>query len=445
MGPATGRAAAVAAALVLLAVAGPWIAHGYVPMARHSLLPPFEDFKEHSGARDIPYWDYGGAVLAKKNFLRLTPDKQSKRGYLFNKEPLDKKEFGVQMKFRISGGGKHLYGDGISVWLTQQGKNPKFKEGMILGHTDTFTGIGILFDTFRNVEHGHVHKDISLLIGTGEPISLDTERPGCEAHYRYFEGREDFDVENESVARIWLERGVLTLEVDPLGQDEFEPCFKVDLSDELPEDWQKGAHLGLSASTGALADNHDLLAFMVAEPKNFAHILRLEAESEEAPSVVIDVHSKIRSDEVAEHVNDLSFEVSDLDKSLQKLQHEFEHSIEKLKGGLEDMMGALKDEENTSQDRIAALEKQRADTLEKKMDARLGKLEDSFHDVLERRLSKLEEKLGLKITQVASESGGTPGGSWSWWLFFAVLVGVVAYMAYLAKSVRKLHSRDKLI
>ena len=96
------------------------------------------------------------------------------------------------MKFRISGQGKKLYGDGIALWVTQQ---RRFNSGMVFGSTDVFTGFGILLDTFRNTESGHVHKDISLVISNGQnAVDMDSDRPGCDSDYRFFEGRDDFSV-----------------------------------------------------------------------------------------------------------------------------------------------------------------------------------------------------------------------------------------------------------
>lgn len=263
-------------------------------MTQHSLIPPFDKFKEYSGERDLKDWTYGGAVIAKQNFLRLTPDKQSKRGWLFNTVALEEENFAMQMKFRISGSGRHLYGDGLALWVTQQTKRPRFEEGMLLGHTDTFTGFGILFDTFRNVETGHIHKDISLLVSSGdEPAALDKDRPGCESHYRYYEGADSFDVDKESVVRIWVENGEISLEIDKYGQGDFKKCFSEKISDQLPEDWQERLHIGISASTGALADNHDVLELKVANPSRFKHMIEADEEEKDAPIVQIDIHDDI--------------------------------------------------------------------------------------------------------------------------------------------------------
>lgn len=252
------------------------------------------------------------------------------RGNVFNTERFDLKEFGLQLKFRISGSGKHLYGDGLGLWLTKKDGNPRFEEGPVLGHTDMFTGIGILLDTFRNVESGHVHKDVSLIVSAGtEPVIFDKERPGCDAHYRYFEGREDFDVDNASMIRMWLEKNRVSLEIDRYAKGDWKKCVEVDLAEyKLPANWQDSYHWSISASTGALADNHDVLEFKTASPDKFAHLLKAAEDEGAQPSVQIEVHPKLRADEVGEHVNDLAYEVSDIDKSLRKLSHKMEHDLE---------------------------------------------------------------------------------------------------------------------
>mmetsp|Transcript_19896 Transcript_19896/g.32731 ORF Transcript_19896/g.32731 Transcript_19896/m.32731 type:complete len:435 (+) Transcript_19896:145-1449(+) len=424
------------AALVATAV------DAYVPLSRHSLVPPFDAFTEHTGARHIEHWDYGGAVIAKENFIRLTPDKQSKEGYLQNTEPISQREWGIQFKFRISGAAKNLYGDGLGLWFTKKdSSHPRFEVGRVLGHTDQFVGFGILFDTFRNIEAGHVHKDISIIGSNGEePVSLDSDREGCESHYRFHEGKESFSVTDESRARIWLESGTISLEVDKYGKDKWERCFTKNLADyNLPADWMDSYFMALSATTGALSDNHDVLELKMAEPDKFHHIIRMDEEEKDAPSVQIDIHNKLKAEEVGEHVNDLAFEVSDIDKAVKKLQHKVEHDIEKVKMGLEKMLTKLEERENGSEKRIDELEEARQSTLESKLMERVQELEKVMESKLDVKLSHVAEGAHSRITSLEASNGG-----W-WWIFFLVGILVLGYMAYTARSLNKLHRRDKLI
>jgi len=52
----------------------------------------------------------------------LTPDRQSKKGALWSKKALGVSEFSAIVKFRISGQGKNFFGDGIGLWMVQQGR-----------------------------------------------------------------------------------------------------------------------------------------------------------------------------------------------------------------------------------------------------------------------------------------------------------------------------------
>ena len=33
---------------------------------------------------DIPFWEFGGSTVVTSSYVRLTPDRQSKRGVLWN-------------------------------------------------------------------------------------------------------------------------------------------------------------------------------------------------------------------------------------------------------------------------------------------------------------------------------------------------------------------------
>lgn len=134
-------------------------------ISSHSFQPPFEEI-DTSGQRMVQHgWRVSGATVVNNNFARLTPDLQSKKGAIWSREPLDVPSFSAVLKFRISGKGKDLFGDGMAVWLVQQGY---YIEGDLHGFQDDFIGVGILFDTFKNTEHPEAHRDVTILINDGE-------------------------------------------------------------------------------------------------------------------------------------------------------------------------------------------------------------------------------------------------------------------------------------
>ena len=44
---------------------------------------------------------------------------------------------------------------GLAIWLVS---NPDHIEGPVFGREDHWTGVGVFFDTFQNLDHSHHHK-----------------------------------------------------------------------------------------------------------------------------------------------------------------------------------------------------------------------------------------------------------------------------------------------
>jgi hypothetical protein len=131
----------------------------------HTFEPPFKDV-DTSGLRMVSHnWRSSGSTMVNSNFARLTPDQQSKKGSLWSRDTLDVPSFSAVLKFRISGKGKDLFGDGMALWLVQQGY---YMEGNLHGFQEDFVGVGIIFDTFKNTEHLHAHRDVTVLVNNGE-------------------------------------------------------------------------------------------------------------------------------------------------------------------------------------------------------------------------------------------------------------------------------------
>ena len=76
----------------------------------HSFEPPFSDI-DYSGEKMVSnLWRTGGSTRVTNNFVRLTPDQQSKRGALWSRRMLGVPSFSGVLKFRISGKGKNFIG-----------------------------------------------------------------------------------------------------------------------------------------------------------------------------------------------------------------------------------------------------------------------------------------------------------------------------------------------
>jgi len=112
-----------------------------------------------------------------------------------------------------------------------------------------FTGIGIIVDTFKNVEHGSKHRDVTVVFNDGtKTINLDDDEKnnevlGCNiGKMRYHEERDDFSVFNTSRLRIMLGENSVLVEVDPESNNKWQTCVNInDAASKLPTDWLKKA------------------------------------------------------------------------------------------------------------------------------------------------------------------------------------------------------------
>ncbi len=120
--------------------------------------------------------------------------------------------------------GKKLFGDGIGLWYTAHDKH---KDGPLHGFTDTFKGFGIVLDTYVNTEPGHTHKDVQVVVSDGSaPKALDSSPIGCDADFRYWEGRDDFSVTRHSALRVRYSHAAVTAWIDPRADGNWKLCFE---------------------------------------------------------------------------------------------------------------------------------------------------------------------------------------------------------------------------
>jgi len=233
---------------------------------QHSLVHPFLDGIE------IPNWEYGGATLVTDDYIRLTPDRQSRQGMLWNKvtfEPSAKEkypDFEAIIQFKVHGQGVKFFGDGFAYWYTKDRMQP----GPVFGNQDQFAGMGIFFDTYSNTNQGR-QQYISVMLGDGTQ-HYDHDKDGGEAKIAGCSQRfRSVRPEDPNVfVRIVYEKQILRLYLDTNGEG-FEECFVVRRV-FLP----RGYYFGLTAATGDLADNHDIFSLKVAEPSPMSGQDRLE-------------------------------------------------------------------------------------------------------------------------------------------------------------------------
>lgn len=204
----------------------------------------------------IPNWDFAGTTIVTSSFVRLTTDEQSRRGSLWNSVPIYFRNWEVHVEFRVSGKGKDLFGDGMAFWYV---KRP-LTTGSVFGNEELFSGLGIFMDTYANQNgaHSHGHPYISAMVNNGS-LGYDHDRDGthselagCESKFR--------GVDHDTYLSVRYEGDVLTVSTDISGKNEWAQCFKVS-GVQLPT----GYYMGVSAATGDLSDNHDVISIKTYE------------------------------------------------------------------------------------------------------------------------------------------------------------------------------------
>lgn len=186
--------------------------------------------------------------------VRITPSLKSKKGAIWSKNPVNFPWWEVELVFRATGTGR-LGADGLAFWYT----NKRQGEGPVFGSEDKWTGLAIFFDSFDN-DNKHNNPYIMAMVNDGTKLydhvtdGLEQQLAGCQRDFR----NKAFPVR----AKIEYFKNVLTVMFhsgNTNSDEDYEMCFRVE-NVFLPQN----GHFGLSAATGALADDHDALKFLVS-------------------------------------------------------------------------------------------------------------------------------------------------------------------------------------
>lgn len=231
-------------------VAAEWNTKDYMKR-EHSLIKPYQ-----GTGMTMPYWDFMGSTMVTTNYVRLTPDLQSKQGALWNSIPCHVRNWELQVQFKIHGKGKDLFGDGFAIWYAKE----RMRSGPVFGNNDFFQGLSVILDTYSNHNgaHNHQHPYISAMVNNGslhydhDRDGTHTQLAGCEAKLR--------NVEHDTHLAIRYERDTLTVSTDIDNKAAWKECFTV-RQIKLPT----GYYIGISATTGDLSDNHDILSIRFFE------------------------------------------------------------------------------------------------------------------------------------------------------------------------------------
>ncbi|KAJ5123893.1 uncharacterized protein N7515_007718 [Penicillium bovifimosum] len=221
-----------------------------IPLRTHSLSPPYLDSDFQSR-----WFDFGGdTVVRADKYIRLTADRPSQQGWIASRVPLTATNWQIELEFEIHGNG-NLHGDGFALWLTKE----RATQGPVFGSTDKFEGLGIFFDTYKNNRPGVSFPYVMAMMGDGKTTydqahdGKANELAGCSAR-----GLRSAPIPTKARLTYFQDKS-LTLELQYKTEDSWTECFKLDAENSniaIPS----VAYLGLSAETGELSDNHDIIS-----------------------------------------------------------------------------------------------------------------------------------------------------------------------------------------
>ncbi|EYC20050.1 hypothetical protein Y032_0023g842 [Ancylostoma ceylanicum] len=229
----------------------------------HSLTRPYQ-----GAGMEIPYWNIQGSSMVSSQQIRLTADEQSRRGAIWNMQQVWSRDWEFQVSFKVTGSTGDLFGDGMAIWYVSEPN----QMGPVFGGKDYFRGLGVFLDTYSNHNgpHSHGHPYISAMVsdGTlhydhdkdGTHTQLGGEHTGCEAKFR--------NKDHETQILIRYVGDTLSIFTDISGKYEWKLCLSVN-NVQLPT----GYYFGISAATGDLSDNHDVIGVKMFE-QEFAHVDR---------------------------------------------------------------------------------------------------------------------------------------------------------------------------
>ncbi|KAK9890972.1 hypothetical protein WA026_013309 [Henosepilachna vigintioctopunctata] len=218
---------------------------------KYSFKPPYLAQKDGS----VPFWEYGGNAIASSDNVRIAPSLKSQKGAIWTKTPTNFEWWDVDIAFRVTGRGR-IGADGLAFWFTQ---NKGAYDGDVFGSSDRWVGLGLFFDSFDN-DNKHNNPYIMAVVNDGTK-NFDHQNDGttqalagCLRDFR----NKPFPTR----ARVEYYQNILTVLFNNgmnNNEQEYEMCFRAE-NVFLP----KNGYFGVSAATGGLADDHDVVHILTS-------------------------------------------------------------------------------------------------------------------------------------------------------------------------------------
>ena len=273
-------------------------------------------------------------------------------------------------------------------------------------------GFGVVIDTFKNTESLAYHRDISIVYNDGERTAevMMEKKEGCDANVRYHEDRGDFSVLSSARAKVVLEGGTFVKVLMDVGNTgSFTECATMELPLNNP-DAAKSWHIGITSSTGQLADNHDVLGLQTFSDAA-AHDQHLDL-TESLPAFG-------RGQGVSEErFARLEDKVSELIEKMEYLQHHMEHELAAVEDHNKVTISKLQAQEAISEGRIDELERNIKHSVSADVHGRISDMTNTMDSQLVSRITTVETMLKEKIE---SSMDGAIAGASGWKFPFMVL------------------------
>eukprot|EP00758_Cryptobia_borreli_P001203 Tbor_TRINITY_DN2029_c0_g2::TRINITY_DN2029_c0_g2_i1::g.12184::m.12184/K10080/LMAN1, ERGIC53; lectin, mannose-binding 1 len=256
----------------------------------HHTFPP----SASGHVEDLPFWTFAGSSVVTNDYVRLTPFELSHTGGLWNLESIsDLTAFELQVGIKTHSPGS-VGADGIAVWIVDRIPTEK---GPLFGHPLHFRGLGILLDSYDN-DNDYNNPTISLIYNPDDGSNDDkiyhmdsdfkNENLGsCRLNYRNHK-------EITTVVLRYSKNGPLSVVVYMNNLMTEIPCIHLDkhhvsfpayqMTKRDRDDAHRvlshsrhgenthldsGYHIGITAMTGGLADNHDIYYVSTAPGKDY--------------------------------------------------------------------------------------------------------------------------------------------------------------------------------
>lgn len=225
-------------------------------------------------------------AIASEESVRITPSLRSQKGMIWSRLVTAFDWWEVEIQFRVTGRGR-IGADGLAFWYTAT----KGFEGPVFGSSDRWNGLGLFFDSFDN-DNKHNNPYIMAMVNDGtkaydhQKDGSTQQLAGCLRDFR----NKPFPVR----AKVEFYQNILTVMFHSgmsNNDKDYEMCMRVE-NVILP----RNGYFGISAATGGLADDHDVLKFSVSSIRSPDQAIHQDADPD----------SKKFEDEFAEYQKKLA-------------------------------------------------------------------------------------------------------------------------------------------